>query len=321
MRARLLTWLSLTLSLSACAGSTATECKVGADCASGLCNVDGTCGESPSSSSTGTGGGASSSAGGGSSVGGGSATGTGGSTAEGSGGSGACSPNHDGQITREEVPLAAGLHATFRVASSAPVDTAGDSQGDGSRVWDLTGDLSGDHAVIVETLSMTGQWFEADYPGATYASRLSDSSDLLGVFNITGSALLLLGIVSPEDGLTKTELIYDPPVTVLSFPLSEGSTFSTSTTATGFFEGAFPTFILEEYTSTADAHGTMKTPYADFDVLRVGVDLTRTWGIVSTKRTYLFISECFGTVASIVSKDNELSKEFTTASEVKRLAP
>src|SRR6185369_4022284 len=123
-----------------------------------------------------------------------------------------CSPNQDGSITRAEVPLGPGLHATFEVAENVPVDTAGAMQGDGSRAWDLSGALSGDHGELVETLPLTGQWFAADFPGASYASRLSDTSNLLGVFEINDTELLLRGVASPQPGVQQTKLTYNPPV-------------------------------------------------------------------------------------------------------------
>jgi hypothetical protein len=230
-------------------------------------------------------------------------------------------PNNDGTIERIEVPLQAGLSAKFRVATNATIDTAGTPQPDGSRVWDLTAALSGDHAVVVETKDIAGQWFAADFQGATYTSKLSESSDLLGVFAITGSALELRGVVSPAGGNTKTELNYNPAVSVLSFPLKEGGTFMTNSLVSGTASG-FPSGYSEIYQSTVDAHGKLKTPFADFNVLRVGTLLTRTAaGVVTTTRTYAFVTECFGTVATIQSQYDELQTEFTSAAEVRRLAP
>ena len=43
--------------------------------------------------------------------------------------------------------------------------------------------------------------------------------------------------------------------------------------------------------------------------------------LVTTARTFLFASECYGTVATIVSQDNEAADEFTAAVELKRLTP
>jgi hypothetical protein len=292
--------LLLSLAALSCAVYDAPTCQVGADCASGVCDGDGLC--APVT----TGGSSSSSGGGG---------------AKGSGGSAACSQVDEGVITRQEVPLQAGLHANFRVAENAGVMTAGTTNPNGSHTWDLSVTFSGDHAQAIDTLPLSGQWFGADFAGASYAAVLSDTSDLLGVFTLTDSALELVGIASPTAGATQTELHYAPPVTVLAFPLMPGATWSTNSMVTGEAEGVTVVYV-EGYQSTVDDHGIMKTPYATFPVLRVNTLLTRVVGaLVTTVRTYSFVTACFGNVASIVSNDDELSVEFTTAAEVSRLAP
>lgn len=293
--------LLLALAAFSCSVYDAPACHVGADCASGVCNADGTC-------EVGTGGG--------------STTGTTG-TGPGTGGSASCLPDHDGVIARQEVPLQAGLHATFRAAENAGVSTAGTMNPDGSRTWDLSVTFSGDHAEMVQTLPLSGQWFGKDYPGASYAARLSDTSDLLGVFLLSDTALQLVGVASPTSGPMQTELHYNPAVTVLSFPLSQGATWNTFAQVTGTAQGvAIVPFYTESYQSSVDAHGTLKTPFASFDVLRVNTLMTRTaYGVVTTTRTYAFITDCFGNVANIVSNTDEIQTEFTTAAEVTRLAP
>jgi hypothetical protein len=292
-----------------CAVYSAPMCQTGADCASGVCDADGACAPVSSTSSSGKG-----SSGSGSS-------GTGG--AGGAGGGGVCSPSNDGVITRQQVPLQAGLHATFLVAENAGVSTAGTMMPDGSRTWDLSVTFSGDHAEPLETLPLAGQWFGKDFPGAAYAARLSDSSDLLGVFALTPSALQLVGVASPMASSTQTELHYSPAVTVLAFPLQAGATWSTISMVTGQAQGVpIVPYYNETYQSSVDAHGTLKTPYATFDVLRVNTLLTRLIaGVVTTTRTFTFVTDCFGSVASIVSNTDELVTEFTTAAEVTRLAP
>lgn len=314
--------LALVAALAACAESDSVKCKVGADCASGICNADGTC--EPESSSTtsdgGTGGsGAGSSSGGGGTGGTTSNGGTGGTG--GDGGSGACPANQDGTITAEEVPLGPGFSAKFKVSGDATFDTTGDEQADGTRIWDFAAMLSGDHTVLAETLPLDGAWYENDFAGATYATRLSDGADLLGVFEIASDALLLRGVVSPEDGFTATNLSYDPPVPVLTFPMKKGDTWETTSTVTGLASGVFSAYT-ETYVSEVDATGEAITPFATFPVLRVNTELTRIVGaLVTTTRTQAFVTECFGSVATVVSQTNELGAEFTDASEVRRLAP
>jgi hypothetical protein len=322
MKLGLLYLVACASALAACTSSADRACTVGAECASGVCRGDGTCGPVAggggildASSQDGGGGGTDGGAGGDGS----SSTDA---PAQGDGAAGACLPNHDGTIVREEIPLGPGLHAKYKVAQSAPVSTGGTAQADGSRVWDLTGAIAGDHDLLVETIAPTGQWFAADFPLASYTARLTDSSNLLGVFQTTASAVLLLGAVSPSGGSTATELPNSAGVPSLAFPMKMGSSWSGNVTVNGKLDGV-PTLYSDAYESSVDAHGLMKTPYADFQVLRINTKLTRSVGGVTSLilRTFSFVAECAGPVATMLSQNNETAVEFTTAAEVQRLAP
>lgn len=282
-----------------CAASDPRTCSSGEECSSGVCLPTGTC----------------------------AATGADAGhdawesdAPRGDGPTGGCA-NHDGAIAREEVTLAAGLSATFRFATDATVQTAGTAVEGGERRWDLSGSLAGDRDALVETLPVEGQWFASTFPGATYAARLSGEEDLLGVFEATPEALLLRGVVSPTGGAGKTELTYDPPVPILAFPLAIDAAWTAESGVRGWAFGVLSSYS-ERYDSRVDAKGTLATPFGEFPVLRVRTLLTRTVGVSSTITwTYLFASECFGTVAAIVSKPGETNPDFTNASEVRRLAP
>ncbi len=328
-RALLPLMLLLLPSLGGCAASTPGGCKVGADCASGVCNVDGTCGgagnSTAASGSTGAGG---SGAGGHESTTSATSTTSSSSATTGAGGSGGsagpCSPpNNDGTITQDELPVTVGLHESFSAAASVPVDTLGKVGLGGEHVWDLSAAISGQADEKVETLPIAGQWFAASFPGATYASRLSSTADLLGVFEVASGALLLRGVASPADGAQATNLAYGTPVKVLVFPIKEGGSWSTLSAVTGKVQGITVGGIYnEQYDSKVDAHGTMKTPFATFPVLRLRVDrVSFLNGVTTTSHRFVFVTECFGTVATMVSKDYEMADEFTTAAEVSRLAP
>lgn len=234
-------------------------------------------------------------------------------------GSSTCTPNHDGKIERSEVTLRPGLHATFRVAEDVAVDVRGTERADGSRVWDLSGEFDGDRSVLVELQSLDGTWYNPEFPDADYASKLADSEDEIGVFGAAQDGLYLHGVVTPDDGWSRTELAYDPPAKILAFPMEQGATWSSDSDISGWYLGGYWT-ADEEYQSQVDAHGTLETPFGDFPVLRVRTDMTRTVGFsVTTQITYSFVSECFGTVATIRSKENEDEAEFTEAAEVRRL--
>jgi hypothetical protein len=229
-----------------------------------------------------------------------------------------CVPERDGRIERDEVIFEPGLSAKFETATDVTVDTAGEEQPDGSRVWDLTGPYNGDRTTLVTLMELDGKWYKPEFPTATYASQLADGEDEVGVFRATDEALLLQGIVTPNES---TELHYDPPARLLDFPLEVGASWTTDATVSGTYLWNPWTSVSEEYQSQVDARGTLKTPYGELPVVRVQTVLDRTVGFSTTTiRTYSFVSECFGTVATITSKDNEDQVEFTEASSVRRLS-
>jgi hypothetical protein len=238
-----------------------------------------------------------------------------------SGGGGSFCANHDFVIEQDELTLEAGFNEQLLAAQDVSFATAGDAQSDGSRIWDFTATLAGDHAVQLSTMALTGSWYADLFPSASYAVRLADGAELLGVFEVVTDALLLVGVVSPSDGPTRTELSYDPPITVLDFPLSEGKTWNASSTVSGLAQG-IAVFYSEDYTFDVDARGQARTPFGDFEVLRVHSELVRTVGVLPTTiQSHSFVAECFGSVAAVVSQDNELGTEFSDAREVRRLTP
>ncbi|MFI5301389.1 MAG: hypothetical protein ACHREM_25160 [Polyangiales bacterium] len=281
-------------------GSVAAECRTGADCASGACGTDGKCTDAPAPTDSGT-------------------TSESSSTTDALTG---CTGNGDGTITASELPLAAGLHATFRVAASVTVDTTGQTDSTGHRTWDLSAPLNGDKDVGVVTFPVAPQWFGSSFSGASYASALSPATtNLLGVFDVGAASVTLRGVASPTSGSTQTLLTYTTPPRVLILPLSATSTWTDTSALSGTTSG-IASYVTDAYTSSVDAHGTLKTPYGAFEVLRVSTVLTRTTGVVPTiTRTFAFVAECFGTVATITSNADETATEFTSAASVERIAP
>lgn len=298
-----------------CDSSESPACRVGADCASGVCASNGVCVAS-------TGGDAAAQQDGSTNADAGSETDAqtdGGSTSK--DGAAGCAAARDGIITLADLPLAAGQKANFRAASSVDVDTVGVKNADGTRTWDLSGALAGDHAVVSELVSPKGTWYAADFASASYVTRLSDSSDLLGVFKLDSQALVLLGVVSPSDGVSRTNVAYTPSASILAFPIALDKSWSSEAQVSGFASGIFSAYT-EKYESKADAKGEIKTPLGTFQVLRINTLLTRTVGFLTTKvRTFAFVAECYGTVARMRSRDNETEVEFTSAAEVDRMAP
>jgi hypothetical protein len=295
MSSRLALFLLLCSTSAACSGGSSAACQVDEDCASGFCKADGTCGPAEVD---------------------------GGVDAEIDAVSTICTPNHDGMITLDELPFAAGRMASFRIATDATWDTAGVAMPGGGRRWDLFVQLANDADRDLALGSPTGMWWSAAFQGATYATELASSSDLRGVFELGTTSLDLLGVVSPDGGTYKTELEYDPPAQVLAVPLVVNKTWSTSSTVSGSAQGAIVAYT-ETYESRVDKVGTMVTPYGEFPVVRVATDMTRTSGFttLATTRTFTWVAECFGPVATASSQSFESGSEFTDIAEVRRLAP
>lgn len=332
---------SILLCLAASAGlvpwgcsSSSPQCQVGADCASGICESNGKCGPVSTahsdSGTTGSDGGAPGDDGGAGDAPDDSpvVVGDTGSPFPGVDG-GLCVPDNNGVITRDEVPMQAGLHANFEFAENVTVDSAGVMNANGSFTWDLTGPFQpsgtmphdGDHTVLVTTNNPTGQWFSSAFAGATYTTKLSDTANLLGVFEGTSSALQLLGVASPTSGNGQTELKYGTPIDAIAVPLMLGSTWTSNSVVTGTADGLTVDYT-EEYVNKVDAQGTLKVPYGTFDVLRIQTVLTRNnLGVVTITRSFSFVAECFGSIASITSQTDETATNFTNASQVQRLTP
>ncbi|HEY5952248.1 MAG TPA: hypothetical protein VIV40_42410 [Kofleriaceae bacterium] len=235
----------------------------------------------------------------------------------------ACAPNHDGVIERDEVVILVPASVNFRSSGETQVDLAGTKDLDGTRHWDLSGMFTGDHDTPMETAPLAGTWFASQFSGGQFITPLSGAgaTDLLGVYTALANKVQILGAASKEAGPTQTKLTYDPPVDTFAFPLHMGQHWETHSSVTGTASG-LPVLFSDVWKADIDAKGDVITPYGAFPVLRLRLQLARTIGLVTTTTTtYGFVAECFGTVATVSSRSNETALEFTTAAEVRRLAP
>lgn len=340
--------LAWVVMFAGCAGSDAAACRVDADCARGKCLADGSCaiadvsdaaadtsphfGDADASAidagsgAVDAGHDASTEVGGDASGGAGDAAldtafDTAGGADAGPGAGFTCAPNHDGRVERKELHFAAGLKAPFRVAKDVSFQSASTPGEGGIGVWNLIGPYAGEAAIQVETSAPSTAWYAKDVQGATYATQLAVDSPLLGVFEATGDALLLRAVVSPQDGLLRTRLLYDPPAQVLALPLEKGKSFSTTSTVKGEKDGVLALWT-ETWTSQVDANGIVQTPFGNFPALRVRTTLTRKVGLLEyVTRSLAWVAECFGTVASARSELGEQAIDFNVADELRRIAP
>src|SRR5579883_629171 len=223
----------------ACGSTASVECRVGADCASGACDSQGRCVPKPTTDAAPP-----------LDASGDTNVDTGAPPEDGAQpDAGGCTPDGDGIVQRNEVPLQAGLHGTYRIAENVTVDTAGTVQPDGSRAWDWSGALAGDHDDVVTTDSPSGQWFSSQFPTASYTTRLSDTQDLLAVFQMAADGLRLQGVVSPTSGGQQTQDSYSPAAETLAFPMQMGSSWSTTSRVSGQTLGV-PSLYTEQYDSS-----------------------------------------------------------------------
>jgi hypothetical protein len=230
-----------------------------------------------------------------------------------------CPANGDGRLERAEVVVSFDLAVLYRAPPSGrtvPVDLAGAVE-DAVRTWHFEEPVADERVVEEAVGHVRPEWVARAFPSATYLASLSEQYATSGVFRLDDDALLLLGVVS--DSGQSTLVTYDPPVPVLRFPVSEGDTWTVTTSGSGRMSWV-PFWDTEEYTFTADAAGVVVVPAGRFPVIRVRTELTQTVGLVVTRRiSYGFFAECWGRVAQVVSRDGERELEFSTAADYRRL--
>ena len=226
-----------------------------------------------------------------------------------------CWPDHNDQIDLMEVPVLPGVTQNYLKANDVLVDTRGED-------WDLIPSLMDERQISVRLEIIDDQWFAPTFPEATYVAPIAGEEALLGVYEVTQTQLLLRGIVSEsEEPHLKTELTYTPPAIIMSFPLKIGYSWESTSTITGLYPLGVA-YYFETHQSEVDVQGMMNTPLADFEVMRVNSQLTRTVGlIVTTRRNHFYLAECFGVVTSITSHDDEPDRLFSEASEIRMITP
>lgn len=233
-----------------------------------------------------------------------------------------CRGDRDGVISRSEVAFVTGVSVRYRVnplGTLARVSPTGEAQPDGTRRWDFT-DRAGD-TVTVTLLAAPQQWFARRFSQAQYAAPLDPRAPELGVYLATDSAVQLLGVAGPSEG-DDTLVRYDAPLDVLRFPLSVGAAWTAEATTQEGRVGGTPVASRDRYQISVDARGTVLLPELTFtDALRVRVELTQSFPAGPGRRRiqYLWMTECYGEVARMVSQDDEADPAFTLAAEFRRL--
>ncbi len=212
-----------------------------------------------------------------------------------------CVPNRDGVLTADELPIAFDATASYYVSTGGTftVDLEGP-------VWDLSEERAPDQVIALGPQRLGGQWYAGNYPQGQFVIDAGDG--LEGIYHQDDQALWLDGTasreMSPAGG--RTLVIYDRPLAVLRFPLKDGDTFVSSAQHMGSTIAGLPFQGADEVTVSVTGDGRVDVPYVRFSpAFLVDTRVRRTSaGPEATRRSYIFLFECFGEVARADSRPN-----------------
>jgi hypothetical protein len=223
-----------------------------------------------------------------------------------------CIPNRDGAITADELPIALGAKVDYYTSANTQVTLAGD-------VVDLSQERASDQVIALGPTALGVQWYAASFPSGQFVVDAGGGLD--GIYHQDDRALWLDGTASQMDGAGKTLIVYPTPLPVLRFPVADGESYSSTVAITATIAG-LPFNGTDQLDVNVTAAERLDVPYVQFSpVLRVRETAVRRTGNASvTKRTTIFLFECFGEVARAESKQDETNPDFTTAEYLRRFA-
>ena len=178
-----------------------------------------------------------------------------------------------------------------------------------------------DASASLGPLVITGNLAANAITGTSYADTITGGAGADALNGGAGNDVFLVALAT-DMGTTEV-LNGGTGVDVLRFPLELGKTWQVSSTGTGFVNFT-PLSTSNTYRFLVDGRGDVWTPAARFPSLRLRMDLEQTIPLTLFRRTvraFVFLSECWGTVARVTGVDNDTSTELTRASEWRRLAP
>ena len=229
-----------------------------------------------------------------------------------------CVPNRDGTITADELPIALGATVTYYAGANRTIAQTGAS-------WKLDEELADADVIELGPRALGPQWYAAQFPSGQFV--VDAGSGLDGIYHQDAQALWLDGTASHDEAppAGKTLVVYAPPVAVLRFPVAKGQSFTTTSVLTSATIAGLPFNGTDELTVEVAESGTLAVPYVEFSpVLRVRTHAVRKASAVGvaavSRRTTIFLFECFGEVTRAESKQDETNPDFTTAAYLRRFA-
>jgi hypothetical protein len=240
-----------------------------------------------------------------------------------------CVPNNDGIIAADEMPVVIGAvvaHRLNRPGQAVAVDPVGAPTARGWE-WDFAARSDDEVTAWLEVHPVAGAWFAAHFPGATNAAPVSPfDPGTLGVYRVGDGAVALLGLASRSaEPAGRTLLVYDEPLVMFRFPLALGQTWAQTVTFRDALLMGVKNAGSEEYLFAVDGRGALHLP--DFSLenaLRVRMRVRQRFvvgqGAPAVEHVYyLWLSECLGEVARVVSLPGETALDFDTAREYRRM--
>ncbi len=226
-----------------------------------------------------------------------------------------CIPNRDGMITADELPIALGATVPYYVGTNRTIAQTGEA-------WDFSAELPDDDVIALGPTALEDQWYAPSFPSGQFVVDAGNGLD--GIYHQDAQALWLDGTASSDSAMTSRTLIaYPQPIAVLRFPAAEGDAYMTRATLAGATITGLPFNGSDDVSVSIVGEGLLAVPYVELSpVLRVTVSAVRspTSGPTTSRRTTLFLFECFGEVARAESKADEPSADFTFAAYFRRFA-
>ena len=239
-----------------------------------------------------------------------------------------CVPNLDGVIQSSEVAAVLNVPAKYTVnpaGSTRTVDVEGEVNSAGQLVWDWGQSYAGDEVATITATPLTGKWYAASFPNGQFVTPYDEGDTLEAVYSQDANGMYLQGLASAQEKPTngQTLYVYETPVTLYTFPLKPGATWtSTGVIRNGMLQGN-PYAGQDTYQGIDDATGQLVLPDFTFTQahrIRFVVTVTPAAGenpLVTHQVSFLF--ECFGEVGRATSATGETNDNFTTAIDYRRL--
>src|SRR5262249_24637744 len=150
------------------------------------------------------------------------------------------------------------------------------------------------------------QWYASMFPSSQFV--VTAGAGLAGVYHQDAQALWLDGTVSIAES-PKTLVRYADPIPLLRFPVVDGDAYTTTAQIPDGIVSNLPFIGADRVDVDVTGSGRVDVPYVRFSpALRVRTKVVRTPSTgtpVVTRRTTIFLFECFGEVVHAESATDE----------------